>query len=69
MCVLLNISLCFGKRFCMYFVDFVAVTLVSCIVMIAGLCVRSWCMFGRVVFRDAAFHVVMCVPDVVVWLL
>ena len=28
-CVLLKISLCFGNRFCMYFVDFVAVSLVS----------------------------------------
>ena len=36
MCVLLNISLCCGNRFCIYFVDFVAVSLVSCIVMIAG---------------------------------
>ena len=26
-------------------------------------------MFGRAVFRDAAFHVVMCVFDVFVWLL
>ena len=36
-CVLLNISLYCGNRFCMYFVDFIAVSLVSCIVMIAGL--------------------------------
>ena len=36
-CVLLNISLYCGNRFCMYFVDFVAVNLVSCIVIIAGL--------------------------------
>ena len=28
-CVLLNISLYFGNRFCIYFVDFVAVSLVS----------------------------------------
>jgi hypothetical protein len=36
-CVLLNISLYYGNRFWMYFVDFVAVSLVSCMVIIAGL--------------------------------
>ena len=36
-CVLLNISLYCGNKFCMYLVDFVAVNLVSCIVIIAGL--------------------------------
>ena len=36
-CVLLNISLYFGNSFCMNFVDLVAVSLVSCIVIIAGL--------------------------------
>jgi hypothetical protein len=36
-CVLLNISLYCGNRFCMYFVDFVAVNLVSWIVIIVGL--------------------------------
>ena len=35
-CVLLNINLWFGNRFCIYFVDLVPVTLVSCIVIIAG---------------------------------
>ena len=30
-CVLLKISLYSGNRFCIYFVDFVAVSLVSCI--------------------------------------
>ena len=60
-CVLLNISLYCGNRFCMYFVDFVAVSLVSCIVIIAGLFDISLCKFGRAVFRDEAFHVIICV--------
>ena len=45
----------------MYFVDFVAVTLVSCIVIIAGFCAISRCRFGRAVFSDAAFQVIICV--------
>ena len=40
-CVLLIISLWWGNKFCMYFVDLVAVTLVSCIVIMAGFCVIS----------------------------
>ena len=63
-CVLLNISLYYGNRFCMYFVDFVAVSLVSCIVMIAGLFGVydiSWWRFGRAVFSAEAFHVIRCV--------
>ena len=43
-------------------IDFVAVSLVSCIVMIDGSFVVldvSWCRFGRVVFRDDAFHVLL----------
>ena len=63
-CVLLNISLYSENRFCIYFVDFVAVSLVSCMVMIVKLVVVSaimLCMFGRVVFSDDAFHVMMCV--------
>ena len=43
-CVLLNINLYCGNRFCIYFMDFVAVSLVSCIAIIAGLlgvCVMS----------------------------
>ena len=63
-CVLLNISLYCGNRFCMYFVDFVAVNLVSCMVIIAGLFgvfdISLW-RFGRAVFSDEAFHVIMCV--------
>ena len=69
-CVLLNISLYCGNRFCMYFVDFVAVSLVSCIVMIAGLFGVydiSWWRFGRAVFSDEAFHVIRCVLWFVVW--
>ena len=52
----------------MYLVDLVAVILVSCIVMIAGLLVMSCWRFGRVVFKDAAFHVVMWVLRFVAWL-
>jgi hypothetical protein len=69
-CVLLNISLYRGNRFCMYFVDFVAVNLVSCIVIIAGLlgvCDISLCRFGRAVFSDEEFQVIMCVLWFVVW--
>ena len=36
-CILLGINLNCGNIFCMCFVDFVAVNLVSCIVIIAGL--------------------------------
>lgn len=60
--VLLNISLYCGNRFCMYLVDFVAVSLVSCMVIIAGLftvCDISWCKFGRAVFKEEAFHVLI----------
>ena len=60
-CVLLNISLYCGNRFCMYFVDFVAVNLVSCIVIIAGLFAMSLCKFCKAVLRDEAFHVTICV--------
>ena len=45
----------------MYFVDLVAVSLVSCIVMIVGLLVMSCWRLGRAVFIDAAFQVVMWV--------
>ena len=69
-CVLLNISLYWGNRFCMYFVDFVAVNLVSCMVIIAGLfgvLDISWCRLGRAVFSDEAFHVIMCVLWFITW--
>jgi hypothetical protein len=67
--VLLKISLYFGNRFCIYFVDFVAVSLVFCIVMIVGLVVLSvikLCMFGKAVFKYEAFHMMMCVLRLVV---
>ena len=63
-CVLLNMSLYCGNRFWMYFVDLVAVSLVSCMVIIAclfGVLVMSWWRFGRAVFSDEAFHVIICV--------
>ena len=66
-CVLLNMSLYCKNRFCMNFVDFVAVNLVSCIVIIVGLLVISRCRFGRVVFSDAAFHVMICVLWFIIW--
>jgi hypothetical protein len=53
----------------MYFVDFVAVSLVSCIVMIVGFVVVfeiKLYMFDRVVFKDEAFHVMMYVLWLVV---
>ena len=62
-CVLLNISLWLGNRFCMYFVDLVAVTLVSCIVIMAGFCAISRCKLGRVVFSV----VVCCIGVLRVW--
>ena len=63
--VLLKINLYFGNKFCMYLVDFVAVILVSCIVMIAGSSVVliSSCRFGRAVFSEEAFHVI----NLVLW--
>jgi hypothetical protein len=51
-------------------VDFVAVNLISCIVIIAGLlgvCDISLCSFGRAVFSDEEFKVIMCVLWFVVW--
>ena len=50
--------------FCMCFVDFVAVN-----VIIVGLCIvlyARFCRFGRAVFSDEAFQVVMCVCWLVV---
>ena len=64
--VLLNISLWWGNKFCMYFVDLVAVTLVSCIVIMVGFCVISKCRFGRAVFSAAAIQVMICVLKFVV---
>jgi hypothetical protein len=53
----------------MYLVDFVAVILVSCIVMMAGssgVLIISSCKFGRAVFNDEAFHVMNLVLEFVV---
>ena len=50
--------------FCMYFVDFVADIFVSCMTMKAGgvfVCVANVCKLGRAVFREEAFHVIICV--------
>ena len=69
--MLLKMSLYSGNRFCMYFVDFVAVILVSCIVIIAGLVgvfdMSLW-RFGNAMFSEEAFHVLMCVLRFVVWI-
>ena len=68
-CVLLKINLYSRNKFCIYFVDFVAVSLVSYIVMIVGLVAMfeiRLCMFGKVVFKDEAFHVMLCVLWLVV---
>lgn len=61
--VLLNISLYCGKRFCIYFVDFVAISLVSQIVMMAGWFDRldvSVCRLGSDILRDVEFPVINC---------
>ena len=50
----------------MYLVNLVAVTLVSCIVIMAGFCFMIKCRFGRAVFSDAAFQVMICVLRFVV---
>ena len=58
-CVLLRMSLYFGKIFWMYLIDFVAVSLVSWIIIMAGLvckfCIIS-CMLNSPMFSDDAFH-------------
>lgn len=55
----------------MYLVDFVAVNLVSCMVMIAGLLIVllvRYSKLGRAVFNEEAFQVMMCVSWHVVWI-
>lgn len=50
--------------FCIYFVDFVADSLVSCIAMIDGGVweyVISFCKHDIVVFNEEAFHIIACV--------
>ena len=64
LCVLLKKSLYCGKMFCMYLVDLVAVSLVSCMVMAVGgfwEYVITSCRHGIAVLSDVAFHVVMYV--------
>jgi hypothetical protein len=49
-----------GNRFCMYFVDLVAINLVSCrAITVGGLVgeLTSSCMLGRDVLREATFYV------------
>src|ERR1700737_1493158 len=63
-CVLLKMSLNSGNRFCMYFVDLFAVSLVSWICMIVVLFSELFirlCRFGNDVLSDDAFHVIMFV--------
>jgi hypothetical protein len=62
--VLLNINLYVGKRFWMYFVDFVAVILVSWRAISAGSpfgCFIRSCKFGKEVVKAATFHVIIWV--------
>ena len=62
--MLLKMSLNSGNRFCMYFVDLFAVSLVSWICMIDVLFRELFirlCRFGNDVLSDDAFHVIMFV--------
>ncbi len=62
--VLLKMSLYSGNRFCIYLVDLVVVSFVSCMFMIAvfvGVLFMRLCKFGRVVLSDDAFQVIMLV--------
>ncbi len=62
--MLLKMSLNSGNRFCMYFVDLFAVSLVSWICMIDVLFSELYirlCRFGNDVLSDDAFHVIMFV--------
>ena len=63
-CVLLKMSLNSGNRFCMYFVDLFAVSLVSWICIMAMLFRElfiKFCRFGNDVASDDTFHVIMLV--------
>ena len=62
--MLLKMSLNSGNRFCMYFVDLFAVSLVSWICMIVVLFRELFirlCKFGSDVLSDDAFHVIIFV--------
>lgn len=65
--MLLNITLYCEYKFCVNFVDFVAVNLVSCIMIIVGLLSTSRWRIGRVLFSDATFHVMICVLWFIIW--
>jgi hypothetical protein len=60
--VLLNINLYLGNNFWMYFVDFIAVSLVSWRAIIEGssdgCLIRSW-RFGKAVVKEARFQVII----------
>ena len=63
-CVLLKMSLNSGNRFCIYFVDLFAVSLVSWICMIDVLFRELFiklCRFGNDVLSDDAFQVILFV--------
>ena len=63
-CVLLKMSLNSGNKFCMYFVDLLAVSLVSWICIIAVLVSElfiRFCRFGSDVLSDDAFQVIIFV--------
>ena len=63
-CVLLKMSLNSGNRFCMYFVDLFAVSLVSWICIIVVLFSKlftRFCKLGNHVLSDDAFHVIIFV--------
>ena len=62
--MLLNMSLYCENRFWIYFVDFVVVSLVSWMIMIAVfICVwvMRLCRLGKVVLSDDAFQVIIFV--------
>ena len=63
-CVLLKMNLYWGNKFWMYFVDFVAVSLVSwMIIIVVFICVWVMrpCKLGKVVLSEDTFEVIMFV--------
>ena len=68
--VLLNNNLYWRNICCRYFGDFLAMSLVSWSMIIAGLlCSRKECRHGKEVFREEIFQVVRYVAGVVYSLL
>jgi hypothetical protein len=62
LCVLLNMTLYFGNILLKYFVDFVAISLVSWRAISASVfCCINLCNHGRVVLSNATFYVANCV--------